>query len=32
MAQKDLYRHVIVNDDLPTAVRELLAIIGSYRK
>jgi guanylate kinase len=32
MAQKDTYRHVIVNDELPTAVRELLAIIGSYRK
>ena len=31
MAQKEMYRHVIVNDDLPTAVRELVAIIGSYR-
>jgi guanylate kinase len=32
MDQKDNYRHVIVNDDLPTAVQELLAVIGSYRK
>jgi guanylate kinase len=32
MNQKDMYRHVIVNDDLHTAERELLAIIGSYRK
>lgn len=32
MAQKDVYRHVIVNDNLPTAVQDLLAIIGSYRK
>ncbi len=32
MAQKESYRHVIVNDDLPTAVQELLAVIGSYRK
>jgi guanylate kinase len=31
MAQKEMYRHVIVNDDLPTAVRELVAIIESYR-
>jgi guanylate kinase len=31
MAQKEMYRHVIVNDDLPTAVHELLAVIGSYR-
>jgi guanylate kinase len=32
MDQKESYRHVIVNDDLPTAVEELLAIIGSYRR
>jgi len=29
--RKRCYRHVIVNDDLPTAVRKLVAIIGSYR-
>jgi guanylate kinase len=31
MAQKDRYRHRVINDDLSTAVRELAAIIGSYR-
>lgn len=31
MAQAGLYRHVIVNDDLQTAVRELIAVIGSHR-
>jgi guanylate kinase len=32
MTQKGRYRHVIVNDILSTAVQELVAIIGSYRK
>ncbi len=31
LAQQDFYRHVIVNDDLGTAVRELVALIDSYR-
>ena len=31
MAQKDLYRHVVVNDRLPEAVAELLSIIEKYR-
>jgi guanylate kinase len=31
MAQRDAYRHVIVNDDLATAVAELIAILESYR-
>jgi guanylate kinase len=31
MAQTDAYRHVIVNDDLATAVAELIAILESYR-
>lgn len=31
MAQMDFYRHIIVNDDLPTAVRELVAIVGACR-
>lgn len=30
MAQKDLYRHVVVNDRLPEAVAELLSIIEKY--
>jgi guanylate kinase len=32
MAQKERYRHVIINDDLATAVQEMAAIIGSYRE
>jgi guanylate kinase len=32
MAQKECYRHVIINDDLATAVQEMVAIIGSYRE
>jgi guanylate kinase len=32
MAQKDAYRHVIVNDRLPQAIAELIALIGSYRQ
>ena len=30
MAQKDMYRHVIVNDDLETAVGELIGILRGY--
>lgn len=30
MAQIDLYRHVVVNDDLETAAAELIGIVGSY--
>jgi guanylate kinase len=32
MAQADFYRHVIVNDDLPAAVRELIAVVEFYRR
>jgi guanylate kinase len=31
MAQKDLYRHIIVNDNLLQAIEELIAIIEKYR-
>ena len=31
MAQRDVYRHVIVNDDLEAAITELIRIIDSYR-
>ena len=31
MAQRDDYRHVVVNDDLETAITELIHIIDSYR-
>lgn len=31
MAKKGLYRHVIVNDQLPDAVAELISIIEKYR-
>ena len=31
MAQKDIYRHVIVNDQLAGAVAELISIIEKYR-
>jgi guanylate kinase len=31
MAQKDLYHHVIVNDDLQNAVEQLIAIVNTYR-
>jgi len=31
MAQKDLYRHVIVNDQLADAVAELIDIVEKYR-
>jgi len=30
MAKKDLYRHVIVNDQLPDAVAELISIVEQY--
>ena len=32
IAQKDLYRHIIVNDDLQTAVDEMVALILHYRR
>ena len=32
MEQKDRYRHEIVNDDLDSAINELIAIVKSYRK
>lgn len=32
MAQKSHYRHVVVNDDISTAVDELVSIIQSYGK
>jgi guanylate kinase len=32
MGQKDDYRHVIVNDDLETAIQELTAVLESYRQ
>jgi guanylate kinase len=32
IAQKECYRHVIINDDLAAAIRELTALIDSYRK
>jgi len=32
MAQRDLYRHVIVNDSLHEAVAELVGIVEMYRK
>lgn len=32
IAQKDRYRHVVINDDLDTAVSELTALIQSYRR
>ncbi len=31
MAKKDLYRHIIVNDQLPEAIAELIALIEKYR-
>ncbi len=31
MAQRDRYRHLLVNDDLETAITELIGIIDSYR-
>ncbi len=31
MAQKGLYRHIIVNDHLPRAVAELVAVFEKYR-
>ena len=32
IAQKGFYRHIIVNDNLQTAVNELVALISSYRR
>jgi guanylate kinase len=31
IARKSIYRHVIVNDELPTAVEKLTRIVGKYR-
>ena len=31
IAQKDIYRHLIVNDDLEIAIAELIQIVASYR-
>ena len=31
MAQKDLYRHVIINDHLTDAVAELITVFEKYR-
>jgi guanylate kinase len=30
IAQQDLYHHVIVNDLLPVAIKELISIIEKY--
>ena len=32
MAQRDFYRHVIVNDDLPDAVAAFVAVVAKYRQ
>jgi len=32
MAQKKMYRHIIVNDKLPAAIEELSAIFNKYRQ
>lgn len=32
MAQKDRYRHIIINDRLPEAAQELISLIEKYRK
>jgi guanylate kinase len=32
MAQKKMYRHIIVNDNLPEAIEELIAIFRKYRQ
>jgi guanylate kinase len=32
MAQKDLYRHIIVNDNLSQAIDELSEIVKRYRQ
>ena len=31
IAGKSIYRHVIINDDLPTAIDKFIRIIGGYR-
>jgi len=31
MAQKDIYRHIVINDRLPAATAEMIAIFESYR-
>ena len=32
MAQKDFYRHIIVNDKLPWAIEEISAIFKKYHQ
>ena len=32
ISQKDLYRHVIINDTLPEAIDELISLIEKYRQ
>ncbi len=32
ISQRSIYKHVIVNDNLPKAVEELISIVGMYRK
>jgi len=31
MAKKELYLHVIINDQLPDAIEQLIAVIENYR-
>lgn len=31
IAQKNIYRHIIINDQLPKAIRELVSVIEQYR-
>ena len=31
MAQKDIYRHIVINDRLPDAIAEMINIFESYR-
>ena len=32
ISHQNLYRHVIINDRLPAAKKELIDIVGSYRE
>ena len=31
MALKDLYRHIVINDQLPDAIAELIGLLEKYR-